>query len=111
MNLKHYWVYMLYCANNTYYTGYTNDLHKRYQSHVNGTGRCKYTRSFKPLRMAQCWKVGNKALAMKIERYLKALSRIEKEKMVKEPFALFAVYQVKPLSKQARLKAEKLIKH
>lgn len=47
-----YWVYMLLCENNTYYTGYTNNLEKRYQSHVGGNGGCKYTRSFKPLKIA-----------------------------------------------------------
>ena len=38
MGNKIYWVYMLLCENNTYYTGYTNDLEQRYQSHVDGTG-------------------------------------------------------------------------
>lgn len=84
-----YWVYILYCENNTYYTGYTNDLKKRYQSHVDGTGKCKYTRSFKPSYIAQCWKiVGDKALAMQIERQIKKLSRIEKEHIIKFPRAL-----------------------
>lgn len=52
-----YWVYMLLCENNSYYTGYTNNLGKRYQSHVDGTGGCKYTRSFKPLKIAQFWEI------------------------------------------------------
>lgn len=85
-----YWVYMLYCENDTYYTGYTTDLMKRYQSHVDGTGRCKYTRSFKPLRIAQSWQIdGSKADAMRLERRIKSLSRLEKEKMIKDPSMLF----------------------
>ena len=39
MDSQMYWVYILYCNNHTYYTGYTNNLEKRYQSHVDGTGR------------------------------------------------------------------------
>ncbi|MFI4918580.1 MAG: GIY-YIG nuclease family protein [Legionellales bacterium] len=84
-----YWVYMLLCNNNTYYTGYTNDLAKRYQSHVNGTGRCKYTRSFKPIAIAQCWKInGDKSMALQLERTIKKLSRIDKEKIIANPLTL-----------------------
>jgi putative endonuclease len=87
-----YWVYMLLCTNNTYYTGYTNDLMKRYQSHVNGTGRCKYTRSFKPLGIAQCWKInGDKVLALQLERLIKKLSRHDKEKIIANPETLWAL--------------------
>ena len=87
-----YWVYILLCENNTYYTGYTHDLTKRYQSHVMGTGKCKYTRSFKPLKIAQSWEInGSKAQAMHIERYIKTLSRIEKEHIIACPSTLTAV--------------------
>lgn len=84
-----FWVYILLCSNNSYYTGYTNDLAKRYQSHLDGTGKCKYTRSFKPIAIAQSWEIkGDKALAMKVERYIKTLSRTEKEKIIAEPSSL-----------------------
>ncbi len=86
MNNQHYWVYILHCDNDTYYTGYTNDLEKRYESHVNGTGKCKYTNSFKPLGIAQCWEIiGDKAFAMQIEREIKKLSRAEKETIIAQP--------------------------
>lgn len=84
-----YWVYILLCENDTYYTGYTNNLLKRYQSHVNGTGRCKYTRSFKPKAIAQCWTIqGSKAQAMELERYIKTLSRADKMKLIAKPSLL-----------------------
>ena len=92
MGVSCYWVYILLCENNTYYTGYTNNLEKRYQSHVEGTGQCKYTRSFKPVKIAQAWKIPEgRAAAMKIERYIKKLSRSEKEKMVLEPLLLYSI--------------------
>ena len=88
---QYYWVYILLCSNNSYYTGYTNDLNKRYQSHVNGTGRCKYTRSFKPLCIAQSWQInGSKAQAMKVERFIKKLSHSEKQKIIAEPLNFLA---------------------
>ncbi len=86
MKRTDYWVYILYCENNTYYTGYTHDLQQRYQSHLDGSGKCKYTRSFKPLYIAQSWKIkGDKAFAMRVERYIKGKSRAEKERYVGSP--------------------------
>ena len=84
-----YWVYILLCDNGSYYTGYTNDLEKRYQSHIDGTGRCKYTRSFKPIRIAQSWKIiDSKSLAMQIEKQVKKLSRVDKDKIITNPTSL-----------------------
>lgn len=80
---------MLLCENNTYYTGYTNDLAARYASHINASGKCKYTRSFKPLNIAQCWQIsGDKSQALKLERYIKTLSRSDKEKLILQPMML-----------------------
>ena len=97
MNKLCYWVYILHCDNDTYYTGYTNDVAKRYQSHVDGTGKCKYTNSFKPLYIAQCWVIhGDKAFAMQIERMIKKLSRGEKEVIIAHPEKLSVDVRVQP---------------
>lgn len=82
---KDYWVYILLCDNNTYYTGYTDNLEKRYQAHLSGKGRCKYTRSFKPVKIAQSWQVEDKIAALKLERTIKKLTRNEKEKIINQP--------------------------
>jgi putative endonuclease len=83
-----YWVYILQCENNTYYTGYTNNLLKRYQEHLDGVGS-KYTRSFKPIKIAQSWEIhGDKALAMKVERHIKSMSRKHKEMLIQCPSQL-----------------------
>lgn len=86
---NNFWVYILRCDNNTYYTGYTTNLIKRYSEHVNGTGGCKYTRSFKPVDIVQYWQViGSKSLAMQLERSIKKLSRAEKERLISNPSTL-----------------------
>lgn len=91
MNETFYWIYILNCANNTYYTGYTINLARRYQEHLIGTNKCKYTRSFKPLSIAQCWRLSeNKAMAMRIEKFIKKLSKKEKSQ-----FILYPEYLVK----------------
>lgn len=84
-----YWVYILLCENNSYYTGYTNNLPKRYAEHLNGTGKCKYTRSFKPITIVQCWHIkDSKSLAMQLESKIKRLSKAEKEKVIFTPAML-----------------------
>ena len=74
---------MLECENGSYYTGYTTDLARRFQEHQRGTAKCKYTRAFKPIKIAQSWQVnGSKADAMRLERDIKKLSRTEKIKLI-----------------------------
>ncbi len=88
-----YWVYILHCENNSYYAGYTTDLARRFQEHLAGTAGCKYTRSFKPLVIAQSWQVGgNKSMAMKVERYIKKISRREKLTIIQHPEVLVQVF-------------------
>lgn len=86
-----YWVYMLECSNGHYYTGYTNNIDKRYAAHLSGTAS-KYTRAFKPISIAQSWKIENgKSMAMQIEHQIKRLSRAEKERIIKNPDLIYAL--------------------
>ena len=84
---KIYWVYILRCSNQSYYTGYTDNLEKRFQDHLTGKGG-KYTRSFKPLSIAQSWEIkGDKSIAMRIECYIKKLSKAQKELLILNPYS------------------------
>lgn len=79
-----YYVYILHCINDTYYTGYTTDLTRRYQEHVNKSSKCRYTRSFPPKKLAAFWCFDNKSSALKEEARIKRLSRFDKEKIISE---------------------------
>ena len=86
------WIYILECDNGNYYTGYTRDLAKRYQQHLNG--KVKYTRSFKPIRIAQCWQLLDEVgIALKIERFIKRQTRITKESLISSPEKLCQMLQ------------------
>jgi putative endonuclease len=81
---KNFYLYILQCENNSYYTGYSVDVTRRYKQHL--AGKCKYTRSFKPLRIAMSWRIlGDKAIAMKAERFVKKLSHSEKKYFITKP--------------------------
>ncbi len=76
-----FWVYMLECGDGTYYTGYTNDLVKRFELHNSGKG-AKYTRTHAPVRLVWSKKYGYYRLAVKEEARIKTLTRKKKEGMV-----------------------------
>ncbi|MDY6968663.1 MAG: GIY-YIG nuclease family protein [Spirochaetota bacterium] len=81
-----YWIYILECENGSYYTGYTRNLAKRYKEHTSGLHGAKYTRGFRPLRIAQCWRLyDTKGTAMKIEYLIKSSSRKRKDILVSNP--------------------------
>lgn len=94
-----YWVYILNCENGTYYTGYTTNIERRYQEHLAGSLKCKYTRSFKPLSIAQLWRIdGDKAMAMQAEKFIKKLSKSEKTSLVDNPALLAQMFPCEPES-------------
>ena len=47
---KKYFTYILLTEQNTLYCGYTDDVEKRFQAHLEGKG-AKYTRSHKPIKI------------------------------------------------------------
>lgn len=76
---QRYYIYMIECRNGHFYTGYTTDLERRYQEHVRGTAKCKYTRSFPPKRLAASWEINaDLSTALKLERAIKKLPRQQK---------------------------------
>lgn len=81
---KLYWVYILECDNGAFYTGYTNNLDRRYKDHCEGKA-AKYTRSFKPVKIAQSWKFKEKSAAMRTEMYIKRLTQNEKLQLILNP--------------------------
>lgn len=87
-----YWVYILKCENGNYYTGYTTNLRRRYEEHLNGTAKCKYTRSFKPVSIAQSWKIKSKSIAMSMENLIKQMSKSEKEMIIRYPNKLSRLF-------------------
>lgn len=84
-----FWIYILECDDNSYYTGYTNNLARRYRLHVDGKAGVRYTRSHRPVRIAQCWRLFDTVgTALKIELLVKKRSRAAKTRLVANPAEL-----------------------
>ena len=74
---KKYYTYILLTEQNTLYCGYTDDVEKRFQAHLEGKG-AKYTRAHKPIKVVYQKEFSTKSEAMKEEARIKSLSRYEK---------------------------------
>lgn len=77
------YVYILKCSDNTLYTGWTNDLDKRFKMHSEGKG-AKYTKGRLPVEIVYSEIFDNKSDAMKREYAIKKLSKLEKENLIKQ---------------------------
>lgn len=76
------WVlYILECADGTFYTGITNDLDQRLQKHQSGLG-AKYTKGRGPFKLAYQESLKDRSEASKRERAVKTLRRDEKLKLI-----------------------------
>ena len=78
---KSWWVYIVICSDNSFYTGITNNIRKRIETHNSGRG-AKYTQNSLPVKLiySECFK--NRVDAGKREYQIKQLSRIEKENLI-----------------------------
>lgn len=72
-----YFVYILKCLDGSLYTGSTNNIEKRFKSHLEGKGG-KYTRSHKPVKIIYEEKFKTKSDALKREMQIKKLSKEKK---------------------------------
>lgn len=82
MRRERYAVYMVRCADGTYYAGYTNNLPKRIKRHDAGTG-AKYVRGRGPVTLVYAQRYRSYKSAVHAERQLKKLTRREKEEVVR----------------------------
>jgi putative endonuclease len=79
---SNYCVYILQCADGSYYTGYTSDLEKRIETHNKGRG-AKYLRGKSPAHLVYSKKYRNYKSALNEERRIKRLTRGKKENLIK----------------------------
>ncbi|PQB04172.1 GIY-YIG nuclease family protein [Aureitalea marina] len=67
--MKTYYVYLLKCADNSYYSSITRHLSKRMQEHK--AGKRNNTRNRRPVQLAQCLEFNSLSQAVSSELSLK----------------------------------------
>ena len=80
MNSMHY-VYILRCADDTLYTGWTTDVERRVAVHNSGKG-AKYTRARLPVELVYTEEFEDKIEPQKREYAIKQLTRAGKEALI-----------------------------
>ena len=80
---KTWYLYILRCGDDTLYTGITTDVQRRLADHRAGKG-AKYTRGRGPLELVYEEKCGTHSDALRRELEVKALKRLDKEKLLQD---------------------------
>ncbi len=76
-------VYFVRTRHGSLYTGIATDVARRLAEHEQANGRgAKYLRSKGPLELAYQAKIGDRSLALKVERCVKKLKKDQKERIV-----------------------------
>jgi putative endonuclease len=79
---KYYYVYILKCSDNSYYTGISNDVERRLAEHKEGENPDSYTFSRRPLELVYCEYFTDPKQAIAFEKQVKGWSRAKKEALI-----------------------------
>ena len=80
-----WYVYILKCKDDSFYTGITTNLNERLKRHNAGKAS-KYTRTRRPVELVHREELANKSLARRREIQIKDFSRKKKEELIREGF-------------------------
>jgi len=81
-----FWIYLLRCADGSYYAGHTDDLEKRVGEHM--TGACGgYTATRLPVKLVFSQECATRIAALSFERQIKGWSHAKKEALIRGDWA------------------------
>lgn len=78
-----YYIYILRCTDHSLYTGITTDVQRRFEEHLHQVG-AKYTKVHKVDKIEAIWQCESRSLALKLEYWLKTLTKEKKEKIISD---------------------------
>ena len=84
--MSKYFVYILKCSDNSYYTGITNDIIRRFNEHQNGANTQCYTFKRRTLSLEFSQEFNDVLQAIYLEKKLKGWSRAKKEALINKDF-------------------------
>lgn len=92
--MKPFFVYILKCSDESYYTGHTDDIEKRLNEHKTSISKC-YTSKRLPFELVFNQSFPTRVEALVAERKIKGWSRKKKEALIESDWGL-----IKELSKK-----------
>lgn len=82
--MSDWYLYLVRCYDGSLYTGISTDIARRFAQHQGeGSAGSKYLKGRSPLTLVFKKKLGSKSLASKVERKVKKLSKVRKEKLIR----------------------------
>ncbi len=81
------YVYILLCADGSYYTGVTTNLERRLREHQEGADPRAYTYTRRPVKLVWAEEVPTYEDALRLERQIKGWRRAKKETLIRGDFA------------------------
>ena len=79
-------LYILQCADGSYYTGVTNDLERRLAEHTSGENPRAFTFKRRPVELVYTAPFSDPNVAFQKEKQIKGWSRKKKEALIKGDF-------------------------
>jgi putative endonuclease len=86
--MNQYFVYILLCNDNSYYTGITNNLKRRMYEHENGLDTKAYTFKRRPLKLVFCESFSEVNQAISFEKQVRGWRREKKEAIINDNWHL-----------------------
>ena len=84
-----WYVYMIRCRDETLYTGITTDVDRRFAEHqAAGPRAARYLKGRGPLQLVLSAPAGDRRGALRAERRIKGLPRVQKENLIQRPESL-----------------------
>ena len=82
--MRTYYVYILLCSDNSFYTGMTSDLERRLVIHKSGRKQGSYTSSRLPVELKWYLECSDPRDAIQYEKKVKGWSRRKKQALIDE---------------------------
>lgn len=86
--MKTYYVYILSCADGSYYTGVTSNSTQRLEDHQHKKHLNSYTSKRLPVELAFYCTFSEITMAIETEKQIKKWSRVKKEALINEEYEL-----------------------
>jgi len=90
--MKQYYVYILKCSDNSFYTGFTNDMERRITEHNSVMTKGTYTSTRLPVRLVWLETFSDPNQAIMVEKQIKGWSRRKKEALINEDWDKLVAY-------------------
>jgi len=78
-----FYLYILKCSDDSYYTGHTDDIERRLSEHFKGEMAC-YTKKRLPIELVHMQEFPTRYEALSAERQVKRWSRKKKEALIQD---------------------------